>query len=253
MTVDQPYKSVFLGRCITIKVLRDYILDAGLTDVDTIMMHQADFDELALEYHHTYKEHLPEPYLLLGVLIREEVKGLNRLGTVSIVENDTVSIRQKQIEQVDPYHIIYRCGFCGNLVDYNGGELDSEEFRRNAEYLNKFGNQVTVRHEYGYCCQHLWNPQEKPFQPEKPKIDYSTVEGKALMELTEEDFRLIQLRKSETPKYEVIYSCRNRGFSKIYFTPNEDSYSLRGFMLEEHEKIFTTEQLIRAIRDWRKD
>lgn len=244
---------VFLNKRITVKVLRDYILDAGITDADTIMLNQADFDELALEYRNEYNEHLPFPYLLLGVLVREEAKGVVKRGSVVVVENDTESLRVNPNEVFDPYMIIYRCGYCGSLVGSNGEELNSKEYKWCADYLNKFGNKVKIQHERGYCCEHEWNPKTAPFQPIKPKVDYGVIKDKSLIELTEEDFRLIRLDRGETPQFEIIYSCRNARSIKIYFTPNDDSYSLRGFRLEEYEKIFTTDQLIKAVRNWRKD
>jgi hypothetical protein len=246
-------QSVFLNKRITVKVLRDYILDAGVTDVDTIMLNQADFDELALEYRNEYNQHLPFPYLLLGVLIREEAKGAIRRGSVIVVENDTESLRVNPSEVFDPDRIIYRCGYCGSLVGSNGEELDSKEHKWCADYLNKFGNKVNVQHKRGYCCEHEWNPRAARFQPIKPKVDYSVIKDKSLMELTEEDFLLIGLDKGETPQFEIIYPCSSARSGKIYFTPNNDSYSLRGHMLREHEKIFTTDQLIKAVRDWRRD
>lgn len=35
---------------ITIKSLRDYILDANISDIDTILLNQVDFDNIVLEY-----------------------------------------------------------------------------------------------------------------------------------------------------------------------------------------------------------
>lgn len=255
--MNSAYAPTYIGRDISIKSLRDYILDAGLTDVDTILLNQINFDELALEYKLTYKGQLPDPYVLLGVLIREGHSV--RQGFVSVIENDTESIREKPVENVDPYRIIYRCGYCGNIVDHDGSELDPAEVAEAENYLNKFGRVVTTEHEVGYFCKERYY-QDMGYEEPKPapvvtrlKNDYSSIKDKPLMKLTEEDFKNIGLGKGETPEFQVIYSCQNRGLSKIYFTPNESTYTLRGYMLRAEAEILTTEELIKAIKDWREN
>lgn len=244
---------VHIGKPIRINDLRNYILDAGISDVDTILMNPADFDELALEYKETYKERLPEPYLLLSVLIRPG-NGLSlKPGSISVLENDTDSIRERMAskEEVDPYRIIFRCGYCGRIVDEHGGELDPDQLSSAYQYLNKFSD-AQVEHTTGYCCIHGPDSSART-PPDMPAaIDYSLIAHKPLMELTEGDFSMIDLPRFEIPQFPIIYACRNSKSTKIYFTPNENSYSLRGFMLEEEMELFTTADLIQAIQDWRK-
>lgn len=84
-------------------------------------------------------------------------------------------------------------------------------------------------------------------------MDYDVIRDKPLMELTQEDFACIDLKRVESPDFEFIYACRDKRYSKIYFTPNAASYSLREYMLKEERIITTTAQLIGAIRSWRGD
>lgn len=245
-TIDQP---IFLAKQVTIKVLRDYILDAGIADTDTILLNQIDFDELALEYRQTYQEHLPFPYLLVGVLVREDGRGLVPRGCTVLVENDTESLRVDPSDLFDPQRIIYRCHNCGTLVGLNGEELGPGQFRQDADYLNKFGKEVPVEYKRGECCNDAWKPETNRLS-HPDQVDYSGIEGKPLKQLTEEDFRSIGLSKGTAADFDVIYTCKNTTRGKIYFTPNETSYSLRGYRLREIEKVFSTEQLITSLRDW---
>lgn len=250
MTLD--YRSVPFGQPITLKSLRDFILDTELTEFDTIILHQEDFDELALQFRDEYDEHLPSPYLLLGVLIREAGREQPRKGSLIVVENDTESIRVKEPEHVDPNKIIYRCGYCGTLVDENGGKLDSDEFDRNADYLNRFGNAATVHHRSGDCCR--YRDQEDMVTPKVKisRVDFGLIAGKPLMELTEADFKLVGVNKIESTQFETIYSYQRQSLTKIYLTPNQDSYSIRRYRLAEVERVSTTEELIVALKKWLK-
>ena len=54
---------------ITIKYLRDFILDDSITTEDTILVHPRDFDEIIIEYRKTYEEPIRIPFILLDVLI----------------------------------------------------------------------------------------------------------------------------------------------------------------------------------------
>lgn len=136
---------------ITIKSLRDFILDNDLTDNDTILLSQVDFDELAFEHKETYKQSLIEPYLIIGVLIKEHSRILaNKIG---IVKDDSESIRFIPEPVYDESDIVYRCGYCGNVVDYDGEELTPGFRQANIELLEKFGAEVVVKHVTGFCCR----------------------------------------------------------------------------------------------------
>lgn len=150
--------SIRMNNRITLKSLRDYILDASVTDKDTILLNQADFDELALEYRHQYNEHIPTPYLLVGVLIREDNKrGVGR-GSIIVIEDDTESLRVNSNEIFDPYLVIYRCANCESLVGSDGRELERKEINWQTDYLSKFKDKANVEPVRGDCCEEHWNP-----------------------------------------------------------------------------------------------
>jgi len=75
----------YLGKKITIKSLRDYILENKLREIDTILLHPSNFDDIVIEYLDTYNSSIQLPYFLIGVLIGEDMENSipkNRVGTV---------------------------------------------------------------------------------------------------------------------------------------------------------------------------
>ena len=64
----------------------------------------------------------------------------------SLVQTSIVNKKYLLVEQS-----IYRCGWCGNIVDLNGNELNDHDNDYNIAVLNKFGSKLTV-HVDGYCC-----------------------------------------------------------------------------------------------------
>ncbi len=48
MEINEPVR---IGSPVTIKVLRDYILDNGVTANDTLVLHSANFRELVQDQH----------------------------------------------------------------------------------------------------------------------------------------------------------------------------------------------------------
>ena len=140
---------------ITIKSLRDFILENGLTDNDTITLHQHDFDEIVLEYRETYEVSISIPYLLLGVLIKEETQRLTPKHRIRIIENDTESQREPTHFEEYKYYsgeVVYRCGWCGNIVDEHGAELYGDLKAHKINIIEKFGSKVTVKSRHGKCC-----------------------------------------------------------------------------------------------------
>ena len=70
---------------ITIKALRDFILDNGVSERDVIFLHFVDFDNIVLEYRATYNEAIQIPYTIIGVLIKEDRTAKVREGQIGIV------------------------------------------------------------------------------------------------------------------------------------------------------------------------
>lgn len=143
----------YIGK-ITIQSLRYYILDFRLTGSDTILLHQIDFDELALEYKETYNSSLPVPFVELGVLVDEDTDGGVPKGRVRVIVDDNrlQEIRAAVDTLSESDEIIYRCGWCGNIVDFDGAELHPQTRMHKINVLEKYKYSVTEERVHGACC-----------------------------------------------------------------------------------------------------
>ncbi|MGV6943686.1 hypothetical protein [Sphingobacterium kyonggiense] len=137
--------------------LRNYILDRRLSEEDTIVLNQLNFDNLILEYRELYNESMPIPHLLLGVLIREAKDDSERIlfNNLLIIREDTKSVRYIEQENENNYYdgeVFYRCGWCGNVVESNGMVLEGYERSRAINYIENYPFPI-VKHIDGLCCR----------------------------------------------------------------------------------------------------
>jgi hypothetical protein len=151
-------KPDYIGEII-IKSIRDYILDSKLTDEDTIVLHTLNFDDIVLEYRDTYKEAIKMPFFLLGVLIDEDIEIRVPKDKIVVIKKDTrhsrIAMNKKEIAFQDPKYIgtkIYRCGWCGNIVDFKGLPLDYQQKNHSIMLLQNHSKYVTTTAVNGYCC-----------------------------------------------------------------------------------------------------
>lgn len=144
---------------INIKSLRDYILDSSLSEDDTITLNQRDFDALALEYRRTYNEGIDVPFYLLRVLIKEDETIRVHVGKIKVIKNDEERDYEDYLNiKEDPdtqykYDNIYRCGYCGNIVDFDGREFSDDKRRFKIGILEKFEKTVKQTSVHGACCR----------------------------------------------------------------------------------------------------
>lgn len=145
---------------ITIKSLRDFVLDHHLTDKDTIVLHQHNFDDVVLEYRDTYRESLTNPYIMLNSVLIQQDAGIKvPVERIGVIRND--SRRPKQIRNQADYvrsledseEVVYRCGYCGSIVAADGSELDEQTYKHHREILQARGTAQFVKHTHGACCR----------------------------------------------------------------------------------------------------
>jgi hypothetical protein len=140
---------------ISIKSIRNAILDYELTDCDTIVLNANDFDGIVIEYRNTFGVSIELPYFLIGVLIDEDKTGKVFEGRIGVIKND-LSNPAREIEQSHSnstkMEIVYRCGWCGNIVDYDGIILYGEGRSYAISQIEKYGNQI-VKVVTGDCCK----------------------------------------------------------------------------------------------------
>lgn len=76
---------------ITIKSIRDYILDNEVGDDKVIILNKYNFDDIILEHLEFYKSSATFPYKIIGVLIEEdpfEKISLNSIGVINDYDYD---------------------------------------------------------------------------------------------------------------------------------------------------------------------
>lgn len=153
-------KTKYIGS-VTIKALRDYIIDNALDELDSIVLSQVNFDELALEHRRTYNEGIVYPYFILRVHIKEDEMNSVPIGRIMVIHNDKDRFYEdyitKPIEQgpnsSHEFDTVFRCGYCGDMVEFNGNKLDDNEREFRISVLEKFKSTVTTKQVEGYCCR----------------------------------------------------------------------------------------------------
>jgi hypothetical protein len=156
---------------ITVKSVRDFVMDNKLTDNDTVFLGYGDFEDLSKEYHQTYRQRLPDPYIVFDtVLVEQDILGRIPVGRIGCMRNDTRrpgQIRNKEdLRQslLNSEMIIYRCVRCGDIVDANGDELDITTYGYHRQILETRKAKGFVRTIQSYCCtsQNSGDENESP-------------------------------------------------------------------------------------------
>lgn len=141
---------------LSINVLRDWILDNKLTEDDTVLLHPYTFDDLVLEYRETYSAPMPIPYFLLGVLIEESTQLPVAQDQLVVIKNDTrpgrLTAATSLLPVFDDGRLIYRCSYCGSVVNSGGSLLDTVEKEVLMGWLGNRRTNKLVRTVAGACC-----------------------------------------------------------------------------------------------------
>ncbi len=152
-------KTVHTIKNITIKSLRDFILDSQVTENDSISLNQVDFDNLAVEYRSAYREGIVVPYYLISVWIKEDLTRSVPQCRIALIkddesryENDYQGEERPMPEDDIDLETVYRCGWCGNVVDADGSEFDSGEREAKIRLLQKYSERVNTTRVNGACC-----------------------------------------------------------------------------------------------------
>lgn len=143
-------------KAINLKSLRDTILDCKINNSDAIYLHLNDFDDIACEYRETYKESIVYPFFFLNVFIGVSERITVPSSVIRIERNVSIPSTQihikEEMESFPPIDTVYRCGWCGNVVDYDGSLLDFETRNEYISILEKFQQEVKEVKVHGNCC-----------------------------------------------------------------------------------------------------
>ena len=140
----------------SIKSIRNFILDNKVVAGSCITLNSNNFDDLASDYRDAYRKSLEEPFVLIGVLVEEDVSGKIPENRILVDQESKRLLEIQEAENAIPYEdeIIYRCGWCGNVVDFDGSELDAILRSRKISSLQKFGSDIEIHRVHGTCCPH---------------------------------------------------------------------------------------------------
>lgn len=143
---------------ITLKSLRNTILDLSLTSSNIIILHPNDFDDLALEYRDFYNESLFSPFVFIGVPVIPSDNNSVPLSRIKIDYDETSHILQSECyeESFPPFYTVYRCGWCGNVVAEEGSLLSNSTRAEHIRIIEKFGTEITHIKVNGMCCKDKW-------------------------------------------------------------------------------------------------
>jgi hypothetical protein len=117
-------------------------------------MNMSNFDDIVLEYRQTYGCSIDIPFFLVNVLVEPDERGRILRGCFNVIKNNTRPKMSKSFDDIDlvTEQTIYRCGWCGNVVDYDGAELSNEVRNSHILVLQKYGDDICER-VHGYCCE----------------------------------------------------------------------------------------------------
>lgn len=147
----------YIGKPITIAVVRQWIIKQNLTEADTVLLHPDNFDAIKAEYRTTYGTRLPDPYFLLGALV-------DGADTVNEVPVDRVTVlfddnRQRRILIAESFSfledegdIIYRCRYCRSIVSRQGQVLSKEKRMQLIDFIKLRRENDKVVEIAGRCC-----------------------------------------------------------------------------------------------------
>lgn len=139
---------------INLKALGDAILDNGVGPTDAIFLHSNDFDDIACEYRETYKESIAYPFFHLGVFIGTSEKMIVPPNEIRIERDTQIPevLKMEKIKDYPPFETVYICGWCGNVVDSDGGLLTVETRAENIRIIEKYKGDIKRVHVNGECC-----------------------------------------------------------------------------------------------------
>jgi hypothetical protein len=138
---------------ISLKSLRNAILDYNVSSSEAILLHPHDFDDIAVDYRKSYGVSLDLPFVFLGIYIAPSENTSVPLGWIRIEQGIETPRRSVQDETYPPFNVAYRCGWCGNVVAEDGSLLDGRTRMEYIRILEKYGDQIEHIKVHGECCR----------------------------------------------------------------------------------------------------
>lgn len=137
---------------ITLRYIRNYILDNNISEMVTLLLHPENFDDLELEHRATYGQGITVPFYFLRVLITE-AHGSAALNRIRVVRDDgdryqgdfDPKVRKDREFNALPAQDkkIYQCHHCGNIVTVDGKKVNPEIRTKQIGLLGQFKDRLS--------------------------------------------------------------------------------------------------------------
>lgn len=136
----------------TIKYLKTFILVHELGISESILLDEGMFDELALDYRANYHEPIPQPFVFLNVWIKIAASSTVGFNQALIVKGDPRPMQEPADSSSLDSSKIYRCGYCGILVDDCGNTLAGSQYELAVRKWKHFGENIFIATVCA-CCK----------------------------------------------------------------------------------------------------
>jgi len=77
----------YIGKKIDLKTLRNFVIDASLSESDTLLLNYKNFDDIVLEYREIYGSSINIPYSIFGIPIKEDTANWIPLDRIGILKS----------------------------------------------------------------------------------------------------------------------------------------------------------------------
>jgi hypothetical protein len=143
---------------VTLKSIKDFILDNNLEETQSVLLNQVDYDNLALEHRQIYHEAMAIPFFLLRILIDEDDTRSVRRGMIGVISDGRITFDENELAKEYPYQshaydTLYRCARCGDMVDIDGKALDEKTRQFRIDLFEKYRRTVREIKVDGNCCR----------------------------------------------------------------------------------------------------
>lgn len=148
----------YIGRVINLRSLRDFIVDSRISEGASILLHSEDWDQIRLDYRNSYQTAMPAPFKFLGVSMGLDLNATTPKNRIRLVrdhfgEGDGVLTEEEESELPPAYDMVYRCGWCGNIIGEDGRCIEGRERLSMIDSIEHPTYPAEVGHLTGECCR----------------------------------------------------------------------------------------------------
>jgi hypothetical protein len=136
----------------SIDYLKKFILRLGISEQEIITLNDRAFDELALDFRATFQELIPMTFIFEGVWIKMAPYSAVAFNQAAITSDDPRPKPDADHSESIEFKKIYRCGYCGVLLDEFGNGLTGNLYEMAMKRIKRHGETVFVP-SVGKCCE----------------------------------------------------------------------------------------------------